>query len=177
MLTTVISGGQTGVDIAALRAAQAVGLATGGWMPRGWRTLTGPRPEYAARYGLRAHASPAYPPRTHQNVADADATLRLAVDFASAGERCTREGVVKHRRPSHDVGLDAGFVHLRLVLAAADDDPIRRLLIDDVVEWMREKNVTILNVAGNSEFTAPGIEAAAEAYLRTLFRAARRTPW
>lgn len=50
-LRRVISGGQCGVDVAALRAAKRAGLQTGGTMPRGWRTLDGPRPEYAAEYG------------------------------------------------------------------------------------------------------------------------------
>jgi hypothetical protein len=38
MLERVISGGQTGVDQAALRAAQACGLETGGYAPLGWET-------------------------------------------------------------------------------------------------------------------------------------------
>jgi len=38
-LLWVISGGQCGVDVAALRAAKSCGLRTGGMMPRGFRTL------------------------------------------------------------------------------------------------------------------------------------------
>jgi hypothetical protein len=35
MLSKIVSGGQTGVDQAALRAAQAAGLDCGGWCPPG----------------------------------------------------------------------------------------------------------------------------------------------
>ena len=50
MLQRVISGGQTGVDQAALRAAKAAGLETGGWMPLGWLTEECPRPEFGELY-------------------------------------------------------------------------------------------------------------------------------
>jgi len=43
-LACVVSGGQTGVDQAALRAARASGIATGGWAPKGWATEAGPAP-------------------------------------------------------------------------------------------------------------------------------------
>jgi hypothetical protein len=51
MLERVISGGQTGVDQAALRVAKAIGLATGGWAPLGWETEDGPA-SWLAGYGL-----------------------------------------------------------------------------------------------------------------------------
>jgi hypothetical protein len=38
MIERVISGGQTGTDQAALRAAHAAGIPTGGWAPKGWLT-------------------------------------------------------------------------------------------------------------------------------------------
>ena len=60
----VISGGQTGADQAGLIAAEKAGITTGGWMPKGFRTLDGPNPGLAARFGLREHPSEEYPPRT-----------------------------------------------------------------------------------------------------------------
>lgn len=38
----IISGGQTGVDRAALDAAMACGVATGGWCPEGRQAEDGP---------------------------------------------------------------------------------------------------------------------------------------
>jgi Circularly permutated YpsA SLOG family len=47
----VITGGQTGADQAGLRAAKAFGIATGGFMPRGFLTEDGPRPDFSELYG------------------------------------------------------------------------------------------------------------------------------
>lgn len=44
MLSKVISGGQTGVDCAALRAAAACGVERGGWCPPGRESEDGPIP-------------------------------------------------------------------------------------------------------------------------------------
>lgn len=162
LLSRVRSGAQTGVDIAALRAAAALSLPTAGTMPQGFRTLAGPRPEYASRYGCTEHASPEWAPRTRANVEAADATLRLAVDFNSAGERCTANACRALGRPVFDIHLDARSLMPR---AAAE--------VDAAVAGVRALAAALgrpvhLNVAGNSERTAPGIEAAAERVLRLV---------
>jgi hypothetical protein len=54
-LQKVISGGQTGTDQADLIAVTRFGIATGGWMPRGFQTADGPNLQLAERYGLREH--------------------------------------------------------------------------------------------------------------------------
>jgi hypothetical protein len=51
VLDRVVSGGQTGADQAGWRAARASGIATGGWMPAGFLTEAGPRPEFAEMFG------------------------------------------------------------------------------------------------------------------------------
>jgi hypothetical protein len=152
VLARVISGGQTGVDIAALRAAKACGIPTGGWMPRGWRTLTGARPEYHELYGMQEQSLVEYSVRTFANVADAHVTLRIASDWGSRGVRCTRRCIRELDRPHLDLSVGA----LPLPTWTA--------------EWLHRYGPgLVLNVAGNSEQTAPGIEAAAEAYLRRVF--------
>ncbi len=64
-LSKIISGGQTGVDRAALDVAMEVGISCGGWCPQGRRAEDGPIP---ARYPLEECSSPAYPVRTQLNV-------------------------------------------------------------------------------------------------------------
>lgn len=161
VLAQVISGGQTGVDVAALRAARGAGLQTGGWMPKGWRTLAGPRPQYLTFYGMREHASASYPSRTHANVRDADATLRMASDFDSPGEMCTWQGIVKHRKFHLDVQMD--------VLEGGAFTT--SLSPHTIAIWIFSRNVVVLNVAGNSERTTSGIEAASEVFLSRVFAA------
>ena len=77
MLHKVISGGQTGSDQAGLIAAARFGIATGGWMPRGFETADGPNPRLAERFGLREHTG-GYVERTSTNVRDSDGTIRIA---------------------------------------------------------------------------------------------------
>ena len=89
---TIISGGQTGVDRAALDVALALGLPCGGWSSNRRRLENGAIP---AKYPLREMPSPKYPPRTAKNVREADAALTVKL----AG---------KIRKPFLMVDLDQG---------------------------------------------------------------------
>lgn len=80
MLLKVISGGQTGVDQAALRAAEDLGMETGGTMPKEFMTEAGPRPDFAAKYGMIEHWSSDYRMRTAKNVADSQLTIWFCPD-------------------------------------------------------------------------------------------------
>jgi len=152
MLIQVISGGQTGADQGALIAARACGLRTGGWMPRGFRTVDGPRPDLAADFGLQEHSSPNYAPRTRRNVQDADATVRLAREWNTSGERATLRFLRHYSKPFLNVSIDSP------------------LLPGEVAQWLLDNRVRVLNVAGNREQNAPGIESFVAAYLRDVFR-------
>ena len=85
MLDRVVSGGQTGVDQAGWRAARASGIATGGWMPEGFLTEAGPRPDFAGMFGAVEMPGGGYPERTRANVRDSDATIWFG-DPDSPGE-------------------------------------------------------------------------------------------
>ncbi len=167
MLDLVISGGQTGADIAGLRAAKDASIPTACLMPCGFRTLDGPKPEYVQLYNARQHKSSAYSPRTDENVLRADGTIRLATDFGSAGERCTWNAIVKHRKAYFDVPF---ILENSTLMAELVPDTVRPI---DVVQWIREKKIRTLNVAGNSERTQPGIEAAVYKFLSDVFQRMR----
>src|SRR5437870_10377236 len=96
MLTKIISGGQTGVDRAALDVALELGLPCGGWCPRGRRAEDGPIPE---RYPLQEMKSPAYPPRTARNVRDSDGTVILTRGQPDRGTALTIELAERYRKP------------------------------------------------------------------------------
>lgn len=68
----IISGFQTGADIAAIDFAIEQRLQYAGWVPKGRKSEAGRVPD---RYTCQEHASSAYPPRTKQNVQDADFTI------------------------------------------------------------------------------------------------------
>ncbi len=157
MIVKVISGGQTGVDIAALRAAKSLGIKTGGTMPKHWITLDGKHPEYAEKYGMKESFTAGYESRTFQNVIDSHATLQVAYDFNTRGELCTSRAIREHDRERFKIGLNSELVVSKIVLFEA-------------VAWLRGLGDLVLNVAGNSEDNAPGIEASAEKILKDLFR-------
>jgi hypothetical protein len=137
MVKKIISGGQSGADQAGLEAGVKLGLQTGGTMPRGFRTLNGPRPDFAQKYGIEESTSWNYAVRTASNVKDSDGTVRFAQDFDSAGERCTANAIHLFRRPSFDVRFE-------------DMSPET---ISSFKKWLEANNISTLNVAGNSENT------------------------
>jgi hypothetical protein len=73
---TIISGGQTGADRAALDFAIENGILHGGWCPRGRLAEDGRLPE---RYELRETPSRKYAQRTEWNVRDSDATVVFSI--------------------------------------------------------------------------------------------------
>lgn len=158
MLEKVISGAQTGADRAGLDVAQKFGIPTGGTMPFGYKALDGYWPEFREKYGIVMHKSSSYRPRTRKNVADSDGTIRLATTFASRGEICTLNAITDYGKEKFDVDL-------------SDPPPI-----SDVIQWIEEKNIRTLNVAGNSEETSPGTYAASSKYLIQLFSALGHVP-
>ncbi len=149
----IISGAQTGADIAGLEVAKRFGLETGGIMPFGYKTLDGPKTEYREMYGVEMHQSSSYVPRTRLNVKNSDGTIRLAFNFESRGEVCTKKAIDDYKKPYCDVPL-SNF----------EDG------IDLVVFWIESEKIEVLNIAGNSEQTFAGTYAAATLFLTALFK-------
>lgn len=150
-LERVISGGQTGADRAGLIAARAAGLPAGGWMPLGFRADDGDHPEFAQRFGCEEMDSRKYPPRTAMNVKMSDGTLRFATNWDSAGERLTFKLCEKYGKPYLDV------------TPGGETTPA------EVAAWIAAQGIRILNVAGNSERTAPGIQEFVVEFLEAVF--------
>ena len=151
-LERVISGGQTGADRAALLAAHAAGIPTGGWMPKGFLAFDGTHPEFATQYGMQETTSSRHQPRTALNVKTSDGTLRFATNWNSPGEVLTLSLCRKHKKPHFEITPDGEWFPTT------------------VVEWIMANNIHVLNVAGNSERTSPGIQEYAEGFLGEVFR-------
>lgn len=102
-IAKIVSGGQTGVDRAALDAAIAAGFPYGGWAPLDGRAEDMPdAPGLLAHYPrLRPTRSRSYVDRTVRNVCDSDATLIIvpAVDWGSPGTNLTVKAARKAKRP------------------------------------------------------------------------------
>ena len=155
MLEKIVSGGQSGVDRAALDAAGAAGLACGGWCPRDRWAEDGP---IAARYPLTETPQRGPAQRTAWNVRDAEASLVLARGAPRGGTAFTVQCARAEGRPCWVVDLE------REVDAA------------QIARWLQCNGVRVLNVAGPRESQAPGIHADALALLREVLAAALHTP-
>ena len=155
----IVSGGQTGVDRAALDTALAFGISYGGWCPKGRRAEDGPIP---ARYKLRETAGAGYGERTRLNVRDSDGTLILVQGSAevaiAGGTRLTIDVAEEIGRPALVIDLAAESVQTGVAAARA---------------WRAANGGCILNVAGPRESEAPGIAAAAASFLAHLLRAGK----
>lgn len=156
-LVKVIAGGQTGVDQAALSAALDAGLAVGGWCPPGRACESGTIP---AAFPLtetpreRSELAPDVPRslRTEWNVRDADATLILEpAAGADPGTEWTRTCAARYGRPT---------------LACDPEDPDA---VSRIVSWLDALRIEVLNVAGPSELSSPGIRARSYGLLVEVF--------
>ncbi|HSR12366.1 MAG TPA: putative molybdenum carrier protein, partial [Thermodesulfobacteriota bacterium] len=96
MVKKIISGGQTGVDRAALDVALELGIPAGGWCPKGRRAEDGRIPDY---YPLQEASSPEYPVRTQLNVEDSDGTLILYRNSPAGGTALTIRLAKRLKKP------------------------------------------------------------------------------
>ena len=149
MLRGIVSGGQSGVDRAALDAASALGIACGGWCPRGRIAEDGC---IRRRYRLVETPSRGYAQRTEWNVRDSDATLIINRGRLDGGTLLTAQLARKHGKPVFIVQLG------------------RRLRRAQFGAWLRKNRVRALNVAGPRESKRPGIYREARRVLPVLFR-------
>lgn len=146
-LERLVSGGQSGVDRAALDAAMAAGVEVGGWCPAGRDAEDG---AIDRRYPLRETPSADTAERTEWNVRDSDATLILNRGTLDGGTALTRELAAAYGRPVLVVAVDASAA-------------VRR-----VRRWLAEERPRVLNVAGPSEGKRPGIYGQAYAMMEAL---------
>jgi hypothetical protein len=143
----IISGGQTGVDRAALDVAIALGIPHGGWCPKGRLAEDG---AIGPQYQLTETYTPDYASRTERNVLDCDATLMLCRGQPTGGTELTWRLAQRHGKPLLVVDL----------LKPIDWPAVRR--------WLAAHGAGTLNVAGPRESQSPGIGVQAAEFLRRL---------
>jgi hypothetical protein len=151
MVSKIVSGGQTGVDRAALDAAIKLGIAHGGWVPKGRLAEDGPLPE---TYHLRETSTAVYAERTEKNVIDSDGTLIISRGELTGGSEATRESALKHERP---------WLHVDLSRMSAFMSAVR------IADWLRAHGIRILNVAGPRASKDPRIYRDALSLLECVF--------
>ena len=148
MILKIVSGGQTGVDRAALNFALANGLACGGWCPKGRRAKDG---KIASRYPLVDCEDKRYKIRTERNALDSDATLILNLGRLSAGTALTARLASENQRPL--LVLDLG----------------EWLAREPMVSWLEANAIAVLNIAGPRESQRKGIGMLAYDFLSRVW--------
>ena len=133
----IISGGQTGVDRAALDVALKNGIECGGWCPAGRLDEFGRIPD---RYPVWELEHGGFTERTLQNVKDADGTVIIYPGDLSGGTEQTVRFCLEQQRP-HQL-LDASKIPA---------EEAARLIAD----FVRNHKINILNVAGPRESDWP----------------------
>ena len=126
----IISGGQTGVDRAALDIALKHGIECGGWCPAGRLDEFGMIPD---QYPLRELEAGGFTERTLQNVKDSDGTVVIYRGELHGGTEQTVRYCVELKRPYELI--DASKL--------ASDEAAK-----SITEFVRNNNISILNVAG-----------------------------
>jgi hypothetical protein len=149
---TIISGGQTGADLAGLVAAHAIGIPTTGWAPKGFKTERGPQKILGQRYGLIEHANASYNPRTVENVKASDFTIILSPNPDSKGTVLTRETCIQNNT-AFEI-----YTHL-------DDTEASGLLA-----MLQLMSPQVINIAGNRESVARGLTKKGRAFLEPVLR-------
>lgn len=161
-LLKVISGGQTGADMAGLRAAKRAGLETGGTAPfrvdgYGLTVLTIPQ-NIKARYIKRSQL----------NVDAADATVAFRTKASAGTDKTIGYCIIGKWSDAPPVGWfpfwEPAFVHKPVLVIIEMNQMSKGALLT----FLKEHCVHTLNVAGHRD-DGNGWEAAVETFLVDVF--------
>lgn len=148
MIRKIVSGGQTGVDRAALKYAIAHGIPHAGYCPKGRRSESGRIPDI---YQLTETSSGNYPQRTAMNVQHSDGTLIITRGVPSGGTKLTINFCRERQKPYFVIDLQ------------------HKIKAQEFADWVRQQNIHTLNVAGPRESSISGIGKHALQALDELF--------
>ena len=132
MILKIVSGFQSGADIAAIDAAISLKFPYGGWVPKGRRTESGP---LDVKYIAQEMPTKGYPPRTRKNVIDSDGTVIFTHGSLTGGSALTRKIAIDEKKP---------WLHCDMSLLTVDE------AAKNLLSWIETKQVNVLNVAGRS---------------------------
>ena len=145
----IISGGQTGVDRAALDIAIELGITHGGYCPVGRRAEDG---IISSKYNLIEYDSKEYADRTLANVRSSDGTLILHRGIISHGTAITKIFCIKDNKPL-------------MIINMLDNLNTSRCVFNS---WLKINLIQVLNIAGPRE-TKKGNYEIARKILYKLF--------
>ena len=150
MIKKIISGGQTGVDRAALDIALEEGIDCGGSCPAGRFADDGPIPD---KYPLQETSDKDHYVRTENNVRDSDGSLLIYRGRLHGGTAYAVEMAKQLGRPVMAVNME------------------KPPAVSDVVAWIEKNRLQVLHIGGQRENSSPGIYSQAGDFIRTIIAA------
>ncbi len=148
----IISGGQTGVDRAALDFALENDFATGGYVPKCRQAEDGRIPDKYPNLTETESEDPAE--RNKLNVRLADATIIISQGMLAGGSKLTMEFAGRYQKP---------FLHLDLSALP------REKAIKHAKDWLTATAPETLNIAGPRASEDEQIYAKTKQFLTALF--------
>jgi hypothetical protein len=159
MIKKIISGGQTGVERAALDVAIKLGIAHGGWIPRGRKAEDGPLPE---KYLLKEMPKDSHFKPTEQNVIGSDGTLIFSHGELVGGSVWLLEIAYKHDRPCLHINLN---------------DITPQYAVPLIRAWIIKYRIKVLNVTGSGVNQDQGTYRKVFKIIEVLFHTTRLGDW
>jgi Circularly permutated YpsA SLOG family/Domain of unknown function (DUF6794) len=139
MLKKIISGGQTGVEQAALDAAIKYKFSHGGWIQKDRKTEDGILPY---KYKLKELKSGAHPNYTERNVINSDGAVIISHGKLKGGSALPKKLANKHKRSCLHIDLD---------------ETPAFIASSKINSWIIEHDIEILNVTGSRASKDPKI--------------------
>ena len=148
----IISGGQTGVDRAALDAALESGIEAGGWCPEGRKAEDGAIPK---KYPVQVLKNAGYLQRTQKNAVNSDGTVIIYFGYPTGGTEQTMVTCIREKKP--------------YLLIDAQELSIERAA-KRTKEFITIKKISTLNVAGPRANGEPSAYAYTRRVLSNVFK-------
>lgn len=147
----ILTTGQFGADLGALRAGLILGIPTGGVMPREFMTQLGPRPWYDKQFGMTEHRGHNLLVCREENIAASHLSLVFGTVASAGARKAFIEPLEEAKQPFL---VNPRLEHLQVLL---DDGPF------------------VIHVLGNREASNRGIEKYVTALLVDAW--ADLVPW
>jgi hypothetical protein len=152
MLEKIISGGQSGADIAGLIAAKQCGFDTGGTAPKGYKTEDGVNIDLKKIYGLIDIGT--YKSRTIKNIHDSDGTIVFCVHQGKGGSSKTIGYCIHKRWCDAWANCNDGFKPVLMINKNDMEEANMGKTSHNIINWLQKNNIKVLNVAGHRKSTA-----------------------
>lgn len=140
-----------------MEIAEELGIPTGGTIPKGCKTEDGYDRDLLERFNLIESYSSDYAVRTRANALHSDGTILFLDNDKSPGTKCTKKALKDFNKPFYVVRVKMG-------------QEISDAFISEVVNWIIDNDVKVLNVAGNRESKSPGIAFVVRNFMRKVLQ-------